>query len=214
MRIYKKAQQERKFYEGDIVEASFNGKKYVGEISNYIDNERQYFIRFNDLDSVQEMADGIDSTRNPNAYNRIYDIMEWMESPIEESDITLVKKGKRWELVKSDMQLSTYEFFMMQGQSWDVRKAKRIIFEKPRETTQFPVDSVKYCLTNGSVNVGGDYKSADLSIPIILTSTKGDSVSGQFPIDGWHRIAKAIELGVEFIPAYVLSPEENKEVQI
>jgi len=55
---------------------------------------------------------------------------------------------------------------------------------------------------------------ADLNIPIILISFKDhDNQEGYFPIDGWHRIRKAIENNITSLPAYKLTIEESQEIK-
>jgi hypothetical protein len=54
-----------------------------------------------------------------------------------------------------------------------------------------------------------DDPTIDLTFPIILL-TLGDLHP---PIDGWHRITKALTVGVEKIPAVVLTEAESQQVQ-
>jgi hypothetical protein len=51
-------------------------------------------------------------------------------------------------------------------------------------------------------------KNANLNTPIILASHNGSS----FPIDGWHRIKKALDNNVKLLDAYLLTEEETKEI--
>lgn len=49
----------------------------------------------------------------------------------------------------------------------------------------------------------------DLTVPIILVTTE----FGVFPIDGWHRIALALELGDDALPYVLLTREESEQIR-
>jgi hypothetical protein len=56
--------------------------------------------------------------------------------------------------------------------------------------------------------------SADLDHPLILaTIESADSEASQLPIDGWHRIAKALQLGRKVLPCYILSVKETNKIR-
>jgi hypothetical protein len=56
--------------------------------------------------------------------------------------------------------------------------------------------------------------AADLDHPLILaTIESADGKTSQLPIDGWHRIAKALQLGRKVLPCYVLSSKETNKVR-
>lgn len=205
MKIYRIAIE--KLYEGDRVRAFFKGKPYDGVIdyANYQDDD--YTIKFDSFDKFNAWAE-------KNASRDMYDILDWMEGSFQSKDLILLQKGMRWGTLKSDIDLVQTETFYYRMGAWDVREAKRIIYQNPRPTKPFPVDSVKYYVNSGSIAIGERYKQANLSIPLILISTNGDKESGQFPIDGWHRIKKALEDGIETLPSYVLTEEESKKIRV
>lgn len=206
MKIYKIA--SGKLYEGDRIRAYFKGKPYEGEIvSDDIDGDQNmYWINFDLFEELNKQAETDTS-------NSLYDLLSWMEDAFYDKDLELVSAGNRWQTITdSELDLNEYEDFSYGGRVWDVRKAKRILYQNPRPKAMFPVNSVKSYIDHGLINTGRNYEDANLSIPLILISSKGDDVSGQFPIDGWHRIRKALESGVNELPAYVLTEDESKEI--
>jgi len=97
------------------------------------------------------------------------------------------------------------------ARSWDVRKAKRILFQNPREQVKFNPKHAEQVL--GMIWTGGNMEQVNIKDPVILITSIVLDKESHFPIDGWHRIKKAIEQGVEQLPAYILTLEESKEVE-
>ncbi|MDA1163388.1 MAG: hypothetical protein O3B13_09825 [Planctomycetota bacterium] len=48
-------------------------------------------------------------------------------------------------------------------------------------------------------------------MPILLARLPR-KLSKLWPIDGWHRIAKAVEAGVDSLPAYILSAKDSARI--
>lgn len=207
MKIWKLADNtENGLYEGDRVKAIFKGVSYDGTI-DYADPESDdYTVKFDKWEKFNAWA-------QKNTSQDMYDILDWMEGSFQLKDLKLLQKGMRWETLSSDLELVKTESFFYYGMEWDVREAKRIIYQNPRPISQFPVKSVEYYIKSGAIATNNTYKDANLSIPVILISAKGEDESGQFPIDGWHRIRKALETGVETLPSYILTPEETKKIR-
>jgi hypothetical protein len=122
----------------------------------------------------------------------------------------LIEHGENWDKSDTNLNLKDTEVFHFGVRSWDVRKSKRLIYKNPREIQSYTVKSVEYLLKSGMINTGGDWESSDLSIPLILITT----ADGIFPIDGWHRIRKAIEEGVVSLPCFQLTEDESKLVEV
>jgi len=110
------------------------------------------------------------------------------------------------------------EMFTFLTRNFDIDLAKRIIKTNPRNITNVGLSGLKSWVPRSKTSVGlikidwdridaeeGNY---DLSFPVIIASIEG----GHFPIDGWHRIAKAIEQGVESLPSVMLTPEETEQI--
>lgn len=203
MRIIKISHVTPKLHEDDVVKAKFKGKEYRGTIVEVDADESQayYWINFDEFEEL-------------NKTETDYDLLDWMEKIFSESELELLEASTRWEDIESDLDLVKDEIFHYYGGSWDVRKAKRMIHQNPRPTIQFEAKNAKYQIESGAIATYDKYlEMADTSVPIILISSKNaDGSTGYFPIDGWHRIRKAIENNIDFIPAYVLTIEESKEI--
>jgi hypothetical protein len=101
------------------------------------------------------------------------------------------------------------EFRFLAG-LFDIAKAKRIIEDKPREIVEINIgESGKQLLALMKIDMTR-FDEIDLTVPIIVASIK----EGNLPIDGWHRIAKAVHLGLPFVPGVMLTKEETKQVWI
>ena len=109
------------------------------------------------------------------------------------------------------------EVFTFLCREWDVRKAKELIKTKPHKVQRVDVSSLRGLVTRPvwktdkegrrytkhTVGVGINWdmidkegEKVDLSVPLILVTLrkkKGGRGAVHFPIDGWHRIAKALE---------------------
>ena len=117
-----------------------------------------------------------------------------------------------------------FDFFLTR---FDVRAAKRILAaRKDAKIAQMPVASAAgwigkpprdahdlSCIVVGGVGVDWTRAASDeidLGVPVIFAYTKS---GGFLPIDGWHRIAKAVLTGVEHLPAVALTKSESKRVR-
>jgi len=121
-----------------------------------------------------------------------------------------------------------YEIFDFVMRRFDVNMARKII----RDSTPRPIGNmqlsglvnlVKRPTTNedGSMTMtmgmGIDWAridslepNFDLSFPVIVADIKGQIL----PIDGWHRIAKAVDSGITVLPAVLLTKEETQKVMM
>lgn len=117
------------------------------------------------------------------------------------------------------------EEFRLFESTWDVREAKRIIKNAPRKI--LPVKAVEWeQLLQKSVGnklrigisidwdrVKKEPKSIDLQIPLIL-GDRGKPETTVFVLDGWHRIARAAEEKIDFLPAVLLTAEETASILV
>lgn len=107
------------------------------------------------------------------------------------------------------------EVFHFLGTHYDVQKAKQILASKPRIIASLPVSDVAFLVgkpDTWNIAVTIDWKKArkaDTSVPLILAySARGNLM----PIDGYHRIGRAVLEKKTALPAVVLSEEESREV--
>jgi hypothetical protein len=90
---------------------------------------------------------------------------------------------------------SDREAFTFGVWTWDVNAA---LDEADPEVHTVLVSDVASIL--GLIRVDREHaKTADLSKPILLA--RFPDVDAWLPIDGWHRIARAVDEGVETLPA-------------
>lgn len=201
--IEKRANQ--KFSVNDLVIVRENGVDYISEIVHVEedDGETYYYVDF-----VQKL-DGSE------------DVPKYSEEAYTENQMIMYKKGVSWEAKAENYKnnqygfnLDKYEVFIYHGIEYDVRRAKILLAENPRNTINFPVDSVSYYIRSGAINTAitpenaSSQENIDLGFPIIGVYTNDSEIP--WPIDGWHRLAKAHYLNIETLPMLVLSKEETK----
>jgi hypothetical protein len=94
---------------------------------------------------------------------------------------------------------------------FNISRAKRIIVKAPRPVIRLPLEPfatlLEILVDLGPSIPGRDY---NVTFPIIVATLKQ---GGKIPIDGWHRIDKALKLGLASIPTVILTVEETKVVR-
>ena len=140
--------------------------------------------------------------------------MNWYKTAQEEAS----SKNFEWHYDASEI----FEFVFSQ---YDVRKAKEIIHNKPRVIGNMALEGMKTIIPrrpvkqeDGSFSMHPgisvnweriDTEEVDLSVPVIVITQKN---GGMLPIDGWHRMAKALDKGMTHLPAVLLNRKESLEV--
>jgi hypothetical protein len=79
-----------------------------------------------------------------------------------------------------------------------------------------PTDADQIKLIEVNVDVEYAMTETDLSKPLIiapLSSLSGENL-GLLPIDGWHRIYRALSEGRETLPAHLLNPAAEQAIRI
>jgi len=128
--------------------------------------------------------------------------------------------AQRWDPADWNATEHSHEYFRFGQDAWNIGKAKMILASKPeRKLVTFKVIDLRPL----APLVGIDWKRVDrdlefpvedqvikLRVPLIVIVTK----YGALPIDGWHRIGKAIRMGVKTLPAVVLTKAEEKAVRL
>jgi len=119
--------------------------------------------------------------------------------------------------------LEEWEQFHLIGQLFNVSAAKKILSKKPHPLRAIDLgaditkwvsrpqkDKVSLGISINWNKIDNDPEGFDLNSPIIIVQYKGMT----FPIDGWHRIALAIEKGLTELPAFLLSKAESKKINM
>lgn len=127
-----------------------------------------------------------------------------------------------------------YEMFDFMDVSYDINAAKRLLKEK-QAAGKLEIEMTPLAPLAEFVPIPGKFQAFknfvnwskieetpdhfDLSIPVILAYTPGSLKRGAkhkvvMPVDGNHRIAKAVLDGATEIPVVVLSPKETKQIII
>jgi len=116
------------------------------------------------------------------------------------------------------------ENFNLLGRDWNVDEAKQILIEHPRPTQYiYNIELATFVsfirIREDAVHKDmqrerdGEESLYDLSVPIIMVTTMFNSAEILLPIDGWHRIYKAYNIGVEKIPYVILDKKESESVE-
>lgn len=124
---------------------------------------------------------------------------------------------------------SSQEYFTFLCSRFDINKAKNIIRAKPRKIVNMGLSGVAaYVPRKTSIENEDGTKSLvmgiridwekidavepviDLSFPVIVATI---GKNNYFPIDGWHRIAMAVDKGIQSLPAVILTEKETKQVR-
>lgn len=117
----------------------------------------------------------------------------------------------------------TWDFKNEQFQSpgtlelWNVDRAKQTVKDKPRVIFDLEIESYKKL-------IGVPGKVPVLGITVNWDKIKEDRINTDdpilmayvsdklFPIDGWHRIAKALMKGLKVLPAMKLTRDESTKI--
>jgi len=133
--------------------------------------------------------------------------------------VTCKKCRKRIEAGIASSETVTWfdqpEFFTFLSFQWDVRAAKAIIREAPRLIQRVNVADLRPFLSRAArIQVDparASDPSVDLTVPLVAVTTAQGS---GLPIDGWHRVAKAIHAGVADLPIVFLTETESEAVRV
>jgi len=123
------------------------------------------------------------------------------------------------------------EWFNILGHAYDVQKAKTILKSKRRISVRHvnvnelePLLARQITLASGKkmfrFGVYVDWERAqtdvsiDTSIPLVLAHFAYDPTPTILPIDGYHRIARAVLRNVASLPSVLLSKKESNAVLI
>ena len=123
------------------------------------------------------------------------------------------------------------EVFEILGVVYDIKKAKTILKGKRRISVRHvdvkdlePLLSRTITLPNGMVRIRFGVRvdweraqtdaSIDTNVPLVLAHFAFDPTLTMVPIDGYHRIARAVLRNVSSLPSVLLSKKESNAVLI
>lgn len=209
MKIYKIA--SNKISEGDIVSFQYKGQTFIGRIHHISGDKAK--IMFQDYLQIYNEFYSENITPNGLSEQDTEDLLLYMQGYIDIKDLNIKEKTLNWnrEQKNSKYNLIDDEYFQYGGTSYDVRQAKRILHQNPRAIVDFPISEGIQNFLDRIGFTPEPSKKIDLNDPIICIDT-GYKVPT--PIDGYHRIEKALKNGINSIPAYVLTPKETESIQI
>lgn len=100
--------------------------------------------------------------------------------------------------------------FNFLGKVWDIDAAMEILKKKPRASKMLDITQAMSLIRTDPKYVA----SIDLSKapPIIVGTIKSKGEEFWLPLDGWHRIRKAKDLGLTELPAYILTKKETDRI--
>lgn len=118
------------------------------------------------------------------------------------------------------------EYFEYMSVAYNVTEAKALVVGKEAQGEIIPsqwkdwISREIHCgptrktITLG-IRVNADHvPEVDLEEPVIVAQIKLQSNTIRLPIDGWHRIQKAINEGREILTAHCLSLEDSEAVRV
>jgi hypothetical protein len=118
--------------------------------------------------------------------------------PLMSSDFT-------WDVDRPER---THELF----DRYDVRKAKQILVASPRAVEFIDLKkhgaALQKWLEDLELKPNVDWDKIDVAVPVLFVRTTG----GTFPIDGRHRLAKALKERHDFIAAVFLTLAETDSI--
>ena len=94
------------------------------------------------------------------------------------------------------------------GRGWNVAEAKRLLAASPRDPHPLVVNDFNGFFMKTQNISPETVASADLNVPIIVVRVE----NSWLPIDGWHRIARAIQCEIAKLPSVRLSKAEEAKI--
>lgn len=102
--------------------------------------------------------------------------------------------------------------FSFLAKAWDIDAAEELLKKTPRRPKMVNISTAMDLIRTNQAYVDTiDLKKA---APIIIGTIKDKEGEFWLPLDGWHRIRRAKDLGVDKLPAYILSKKETDKIEI
>jgi hypothetical protein len=104
------------------------------------------------------------------------------------------------------------QVFRYMAKAWDIDLAFKILEKAPRDPQLVDISKSGNLIRTDPKYVA----SIDLekAAPIIVGTITADGEEYWLPLDGYHRIRRARDLGIDELPAYVLTKKETDSVEI
>ncbi|MEV0621719.1 ParB N-terminal domain-containing protein [Nonomuraea sp. NPDC050404] len=101
------------------------------------------------------------------------------------------------------------EFFQLLGWRWDITAAKKLTQGR---TPERRIMTEWWAVMLNLVTIDAEHATqVDLSEPLIVATVP---TGGMLIIDGWHRLSKAVTIGLPELSAVVLTAEEEHACRI
>jgi hypothetical protein len=107
------------------------------------------------------------------------------------------------------------QVFRFLFKAWDIDKAKAIIDRKPRQPKMVQIGKLAYL--RSMIHVDKEYAATidlERADPLIAVPVKSKEGTYYMIIDGWHRIERAVQLDVPELPAYLLTMNEARRIEL
>ena len=112
--------------------------------------------------------------------------------------------------MKTRPQYEGYEDFRMLHMRWDISKAWDLVERDEIEHRRGEVDVTAAAGMLWMIGIDRDYlemmDETDLEYPLLITHIED---VGNLIIDGWHRVAKGLELGITMLPCVYLVNDDK-----
>lgn len=103
---------------------------------------------------------------------------------------------------------STDETFRLLAFAWNVTQGHELVADQ--EPIVIDITGVRSFLPLVQVDDNAVATANYIDYPILIATLP----MGPFPIDGWHRIVKALQDGVTVLMGHVLTPTQERSIRI
>lgn len=104
------------------------------------------------------------------------------------------------------------QVFGLLAKAWDIDEAFKILEKAPRKPKMLDITkSINWVHTDPKYVATIDLDKAE---PIIVGTIMAEGREYWLPLDGWHRIRRAKDLGRKKLPAYILTKKETDKIEI
>lgn len=104
------------------------------------------------------------------------------------------------------------QVFRFLGKAWDIDAAFKILEKTPRVPQMLDISkSGNFVRTDPEYVASIDPEKAE---PVIVGTITVDGEENWLPLDGYHRIRRARDLGIDELPAYILTKKETDKIEI